>query len=385
MITMIFTDLVNSTAIKSRLPGNDITERNLVYLETILAPHRQQVKAELEKFGGRVIKTEGDAHFLVFDNPAHAACWAVAVQQSHDSSPITTPFGPLQVKIGIHTGSPLTDPQDPNDYVGGEVDYAARVSNLATGGQIMLSAATAQLVRDANINGVSLHEHGERELKGIGRVPIFELHLRREKMKSLVEKKGSPARQIIEKIKKHPFVTAVIATVIAIGIATIAVGDFLDAVTKIRGFTAQFVPSKSRTGPTTSGGTTPIPERGAGIEWNIFNQEVKELYRAGKYDRAVVVAKKAIEVAEKNVGTDHSDVARSLNDLAELYRTQGQYVQAEPLYKRSLAIWEKALGPDHPNVAVSLENLAVLYRATKREREDRELEQRAARIRAIKR
>ncbi len=94
--------------------------------------------------------------------------------------------------------------------------------------------------------------------------------------------------------------------------------------------------------------TPPVFAPGAGIEWDNLNQEVKELYRSGKYDRAVVVAKKALEVAEKNVGPNHPDVATSLNNLALLYKTQGQYAQAEPLYKQALAIWEKALGPDHP-------------------------------------
>ena len=129
----------------------------------------------------------------------------------------------------------------------------------------------------------------------------------------------------------------------------------------------------------------PAYTQGAGIEWKILNQEAMELYRTGKYDRAIVVAKKALEVAEKNVGPNHPDVATSLNNLAELYRTQGQYAQAEPLYKRSLAIREKALGPDHPDVATSLNNLAWLYRATKRIVEAEKLEERAARIRAIKR
>ena len=125
--------------------------------------------------------------------------------------------------------------------------------------------------------------------------------------------------------------------------------------------------------------------QGAGVEWDILNEEVMELYRTGNYDRALVVAKKALQVGEKNVGPDHPDVATSLNNLALLYYSQGQYAQAEPLYKRSLAIMEKALGPDHPNVAVSLENLAALYRATKREKEAEKLEQRAATIRGIKR
>ena len=58
---------------------------------------------------------------------------------------------------------------------------------------------------------------------------------------------------------------------------------------------------------------------GAGIEWNVLNDEIKKLYRTGKYDRGVVVAKKTLEVAEQNVGPDHPSVATSLNNLAVLY------------------------------------------------------------------
>jgi tetratricopeptide (TPR) repeat protein len=105
----------------------------------------------------------------------------------------------------------------------------------------------------------------------------------------------------------------------------------------------------------------PASARDANIEWNLLNQEVSDLYHAGKYDRAITVAKKALEVAEKNVGPVHPDVAASLNNLALLYYTQGRYAQAEPLYKRALAMYEKALGPDHPDVAASLNNTAMFY------------------------
>jgi tetratricopeptide (TPR) repeat protein len=88
---------------------------------------------------------------------------------------------------------------------------------------------------------------------------------------------------------------------------------------------------------------------------------------------------------EKALGPNHPDVAKNLNNLAEVYDAQGQYAQAEPLYKRSLGILEKTLGPDHPDVATSLNNLAGLYHATNRAREAEALETRAARIRAIKR
>jgi tetratricopeptide (TPR) repeat protein len=120
-------------------------------------------------------------------------------------------------------------------------------------------------------------------------------------------------------------------------------------------------------------------------EWKTLNDEVMSLYRQGSYDRAVVVAKRALQVAEQEMGPNHLSVAKSLNNLAELYRTQGQYAQAEPLYKRSLAIREKALGPNHPEVAQSLENMAVLYRKSGAEKEAEAIEKRAAAIRAIKR
>ena len=104
------------------------------------------------------------------------------------------------------------------------------------------------------------------------------------------------------------------------------------------------------------------PVYAQGVEWETLNEEVKSLYQKGQYDRAIVVAKKALEVAEKAAGPDHADVATSLNNLAELYKAQGQYAQAEPLYKRSLVIYEKAYGPNHPHVAANLNNLAELYR-----------------------
>jgi tetratricopeptide (TPR) repeat protein len=131
-------------------------------------------------------------------------------------------------------------------------------------------------------------------------------------------------------------------------------------------------------------GTSFAHGQGAGIELGTLNQEVAELYRAGKYDRAVVVAKEALEVAEQNVGPDHPSVALSLNNLASLGYAQGEYAEAEPLYKRALAISEKALGPDHPNVATCLANLADLYRSTKRDSEAEPLERRSAKIRAAK-
>jgi hypothetical protein len=69
-----------------------------------------------------------------------------------------------------------------------------------------------------------------------------------------------------------------------------------------------------------------------GPEWDILNQEFMDLYRAGNCDCAMTVTKKSLKVAERNAGPDHPDVAGSLNNLAEPYRTQGNYAQARPLF-----------------------------------------------------
>lgn len=130
---------------------------------------------------------------------------------------------------------------------------------------------------------------------------------------------------------------------------------------------------------------TGVPAHAQGIEWEKLNEEVVALYQNGQYDRAIIMAKKALEMAKNAVGSNHLSVATSLNNLSLIYDAKGQYAQAEPFYKRSLAIWEKALGPDHPNVATSLENLADMYRTTNRDEEAAAMEKRAAVIRAIKR
>ena len=128
-----------------------------------------------------------------------------------------------------------------------------------------------------------------------------------------------------------------------------------------------------------------MPVLAKGAEWKALNDEAVTLYKQGSYERAVTVAKKALQIAEQEVGPDHPDVATCLNNLAELYRAQGQYAQAEPLLKRSLSIFETTFGPNHSDVATSLKNLAALYKKTGREKEAEILEKRAADILVMKR
>ena len=86
----------------------------------------------------------------------------------------------------------------------------------------------------------------------------------------------------------------------------------------------------------------------------------------GRYAEAEPLIKRSLVIREKVLGRDHPDVARSLNNLADLYERQGRYADAQPLYQRALSIREQAVGPDHPDTATSLNNLASFYQTVGR-------------------
>ena len=90
-------------------------------------------------------------------------------------------------------------------------------------------------------------------------------------------------------------------------------------------------------------------------------EQSKALIAAGKYAAAEPYAHKALALGEIELGRNHPDVAKSLNNLAELYQHLGRNNEAEPLYKRSLAIWQTSYGPNHPYFAKVLDNLGSLY------------------------
>jgi tetratricopeptide (TPR) repeat protein len=92
-----------------------------------------------------------------------------------------------------------------------------------------------------------------------------------------------------------------------------------------------------------------------------LGKEAEGLRVAGKYDQALPLAERSLAIREKVLGTNHVDVAESLNNLAAIYDDKGDYSKAEPLYKSALEIREKALGSEHADVALYLNNLGLLY------------------------
>ncbi|MEE4379410.1 MAG: tetratricopeptide repeat protein, partial [Candidatus Competibacteraceae bacterium] len=86
------------------------------------------------------------------------------------------------------------------------------------------------------------------------------------------------------------------------------------------------------------------------------------LTHLGRYRDAERLILQALAIRESTLGSVHSLVATTLQNLAGSYFGQGRYAEAEPHYRRALAIIEEnAHGFSRPNVATMLNNLAILY------------------------
>ena len=87
--------------------------------------------------------------------------------------------------------------------------------------------------------------------------------------------------------------------------------------------------------------------------------EVVQLYKAGKYDEALPIAKRAVEICAKLRPPDQRLITAALGNLAELYLIKQDYIAAARLFERYLKMYEKVFGSDNPGVAKILEKLAL--------------------------
>jgi predicted ATPase/class 3 adenylate cyclase len=129
-VTFLFTDVEGSTRLLHELGAESYA--------AVLVDHRRLIREACASEGGVEVDTQGDAFFFAFPSAPGALAAAAAFTDSLAS-------GPIQVRVGLHTGDPLVTPEG---YVGGDVHFAARVAATSHGGQVVLSAATAVLVEE---------------------------------------------------------------------------------------------------------------------------------------------------------------------------------------------------------------------------------------------
>ena len=96
------------------------------------------------------MKSTGDGILAVFDLPSAAVEAAVHAQLALGEEGLGGDDA-LRVRMGVHTGE--GEPRD-GDYYGAAVNLAARLCNVAHGGQVLVSATTAALLR-SDLAGVA--------------------------------------------------------------------------------------------------------------------------------------------------------------------------------------------------------------------------------------
>ncbi len=143
VVTLFFSDIEDSTALNERL-GDAAWVR-------VLAAHDRVLRARIDQHRGQVVKTAGDG-FMVAFRDAEAACrTAVAVQRDLTrNGDAALRRHRIRVRIGIHTGQVVAKD---GDYFGTNVAMAARVADLAAGGEVLASDA----VHDALDDDAAVH------------------------------------------------------------------------------------------------------------------------------------------------------------------------------------------------------------------------------------
>jgi len=146
LATVLFTDVVNSTAMAAELGDHRWRE--------VLEGHDRIVRAQLERGRGREIKTMGDGFLATFDGPARAIGCATSVAEA------VRELG-IEIRAGLHTG----EIELLGDDVGGiAVSIGARIGAKAGPNEVLVSQTVKDLVAGS---GLTFEDAGEHELKGV--------------------------------------------------------------------------------------------------------------------------------------------------------------------------------------------------------------------------
>ena len=148
-VTLLFTDVAGSTKLLHELGDDGYAEA--------LATHRRVIREACARHHGVEVDTQGDAFFFAFEDAPAAFTAAAELTEALSS-------GPVQVRIGLHTGTPLVSDEG---YVGVDVHRAARIAASGHGGQVLVSESTASLV-DGDLR--DLGEHRFKDLLAAERV-----------------------------------------------------------------------------------------------------------------------------------------------------------------------------------------------------------------------
>jgi predicted ATPase/class 3 adenylate cyclase len=156
-VTFLFTDIQGSTPLWEREPEK---------MAEALQMHNTTLRKAIEANGGVVFKTVGDAFQAAFATAPQALKASIQGQQALQEA-VWNDLGPLQVRMGLHTGEAEMDPGGDEYAVSHAKNRAARIMSAAYGGQILLSAEVYELVNHQLSSNTTLKDLGDHHLKGM--------------------------------------------------------------------------------------------------------------------------------------------------------------------------------------------------------------------------
>jgi class 3 adenylate cyclase len=128
-VTIVFSDIESSTEHATRLG-------DAAWIE-VLNAHNAIIRQSVARWGGTEVKNQGDGFMLTFPSARRALCSMAEVQQDLLRQANAYPEKAVRVRVGVHTGEVIVDD---GDIFGKHVIIAARVANLATGAEILVSS-----------------------------------------------------------------------------------------------------------------------------------------------------------------------------------------------------------------------------------------------------
>lgn len=129
----------------------------------VLARHDTIISGAIQDNHGRVVKTDGDSFFAVFEVAMDGVAAAVAAQRGLAQEPWDED-AVVRVRMGLHTGIGTLGGAN---YLGLDVHRAARIADAGHGGQVILSEATSILVERSLPPGVGLVDLGKHRFKDL--------------------------------------------------------------------------------------------------------------------------------------------------------------------------------------------------------------------------
>ena len=110
--------------------------------------------------------------------------------------------------------------------------------------------------------------------------------------------------------------------------------------------------------------------------WERHNSVAQVAMSSGNMSEAESQFKMALMEAEK-LGKFDQAVATVCNNLGNCLRAQSRYAEAENFFKRAIEVKEKTVGPNHSDLVIILENYAKLLRVAGRDGEADKMSRRA--------